>query len=466
MTTAPGTIPDAPASKAGDDFRLPPRHWLGRLLAIGPGIIVSGSVIGSGELINTPVQAAKFGFVLLWAVIASCVLKCFLQIEIGRHAIVHGRTPFQAFNTLPGWRWRGTHWIGLAYMAGSLLTGLSLAGMMRATAGMLHAFVPLAQASNDSMSAWTFVVFLLVGAILWRGAYDDIEKVIGIMVACFSLSVIIAVALLQQTDARVRAEDIAVGLEFSFGAKSPGLAGMAVVSFMGALGATANELFMYPYWVLEKGYGRYAGTMNSSGWTDRVRGWVSVLRWDVALCTLIATLTTVGYFLLGAAVFHRQGVVPGGDQILNDLSKLYTTSFGIWSKVAFLIGAFCTLFSTLIVAIAAFGRMWADLFVSLDWLPNSPTARRSCHRVVQGVYLVACLAIGLFGGQPPERLVIFAQYVAGLFCTPILIIGICWIARRTDPRVRMGPLGAVCLFLTSLIIIVSLLGSVIWQALA
>lgn len=68
------------------------------LAAVGPGIVVTGSVIGSGELINVPVQAATFGFVLLWAVLLSCVIKYFLQVEIARHAMVENRTTFEAIN--------------------------------------------------------------------------------------------------------------------------------------------------------------------------------------------------------------------------------------------------------------------------------------------------------------------------------------------------------------------------------
>ncbi len=69
-------------------FRSPPTRFGPMLLAIGPAIVVSGSVIGAGELVNVPHQAAKFGFVLFWAVILSCLIKYFLQVELGRE-----RTP-------------------------------------------------------------------------------------------------------------------------------------------------------------------------------------------------------------------------------------------------------------------------------------------------------------------------------------------------------------------------------------
>ena len=78
------------------------------LLASGPGIVVAGSVMGSGELINTPIQAAKFGFVLLWVVIVSCLIKYFLQVEIARHCLIHNRTTVEALNICPGPKIRNT----------------------------------------------------------------------------------------------------------------------------------------------------------------------------------------------------------------------------------------------------------------------------------------------------------------------------------------------------------------------
>ena len=84
------------------NWRPAPRRLGGMLLAIGPAIVVSGSVIGSGELINVPVQAATFGYILFWAVILSCVIKYFLQVELGRYCLVHNRTTIQALNHLPG----------------------------------------------------------------------------------------------------------------------------------------------------------------------------------------------------------------------------------------------------------------------------------------------------------------------------------------------------------------------------
>jgi Mn2+/Fe2+ NRAMP family transporter len=422
-------------------------------MAIGPGIVVTGSVIGSGELINTPVQAARFGFVLLWVVILSCVIKYFLQVEIGRHALVHNRTPFEALNALPGPKWRRTSWIGPIFVAGSVLTAASLIGILRATAGLLHAVVPIASTAASSVDAWTVVVFLVALALLWRGSYHNIEKVITLLVGVFSLSVVVGLVLIQGSEFRITVEQVLSGLTFSFGEHDVKLAAVAVVSLLGALGATGNELFMYPYWILEKGYGQYVGSPDDDGWLDRVKGWVRVLQVDVFVCTALATVTTLGYFLIGAAVFYGSGEVIGGDDIVERLSSMYTSTYGSWSKGLFLVGAFCTLFSTLIVGTAAFARMWCDMIISFGWLPrDNQIAKRRCLRSVQTIYLVAFLAIALLYGKHPEQLVIFGQYISGLVGTPLLMVAICWMAFRTDRRVRMGWVTATLLVLSVVVI--------------
>ena len=90
-----------------------------------------------------PVQAATFGFVLFWAVILSCVIKFFLQVELGRHCLVHNRTTIQALNTCPGPKIRGTNCISILYMVGYTLSVVTVGGHMAATAGLFTSLFPL-----------------------------------------------------------------------------------------------------------------------------------------------------------------------------------------------------------------------------------------------------------------------------------------------------------------------------------
>src|SRR5688500_8000559 len=88
-----------------DPYALPPSAIeepplsLGRALRqVGPGLILAGSIVGTGELIATTNLGAKVGFALLWLVILSCLVKVFVQIELGRYAISSGDTTLVAFS--------------------------------------------------------------------------------------------------------------------------------------------------------------------------------------------------------------------------------------------------------------------------------------------------------------------------------------------------------------------------------
>lgn len=588
-----------PRADNGETGQKAPPVGLGRtMLAIGPGIVVSGSVIGSGELINVPVQAASYGFVLLWAVIISCVIKYFLQVELGRHCLVHNRTTIQAFNSCPGPRLRGTSWLGLTYIACYTVSLVTIAGILEATAGLFSSLWPLKtggvelglfQIKLNSSQLWAIVVYVLTAIVLWRGLYGELEKLVTFLVVGFSLSVLVALFLIQGTDYALSFGDLADGLRFSLGSFDRAGVAFAVISLLGALGTTANELFMYPYWVLEKGYARYVGPVGATGWTDRARGWIRVLRLDTGAATLIATVITAAYFLVGGAVLHqhgrawlfdaddvvnwpalceklaaaqddgigrpedriwellprdvralvirgaqsrhpvrlappefldalnnlvtrrdfyheadfqmlttrkgfptqargflRRGVanlsdrelqrfnrllleetfpeqgsltvlahsVPTGTQVVEELSRIYTRTYGRWSYGLFMFGSFCTLFSTLVVVVAATGRMWSDLLSSMGVIRWEDAAtRRRCNRIFQNIYLTGFLVVALFVKMPAEMKVMVGQYINGLFNTLLIMFGIGWVAFRTERRLRMSWPTAAMMLLTMAMIL-------------
>jgi Mn2+/Fe2+ NRAMP family transporter len=80
----------------------PPRTIAGILRRLGPGLIVAGSIVGSGELIATTAVGAEAGFWLLWIILIGCVIKVFTQIELGRYSITCGQTTMEGMNVVPG----------------------------------------------------------------------------------------------------------------------------------------------------------------------------------------------------------------------------------------------------------------------------------------------------------------------------------------------------------------------------
>ena len=89
-----------------------------KLRFLGPGFILSASVVGSGELIATTTLGAKAGFVTLWVILVSCLVKIVLQLEFGRQSITRGVTSMNLMDQMPGPRFgkKQVSWAAWAWL--------------------------------------------------------------------------------------------------------------------------------------------------------------------------------------------------------------------------------------------------------------------------------------------------------------------------------------------------------------
>jgi Mn2+/Fe2+ NRAMP family transporter len=135
-------LADTPA-----DAPIQPPSRLGRiLLSIGPGLIVAGSIVGSGELIATTKTGAEAGFSLLWLILLGCVIKVFAQIEFGRYAVISGKTTLRALDEVPGPRIKGRgNWLVWYWLLMWLASISQLGGIVGGVGQALSISAPLTQ---------------------------------------------------------------------------------------------------------------------------------------------------------------------------------------------------------------------------------------------------------------------------------------------------------------------------------
>src|SRR5260370_465400 len=131
-----------------DKIQDPPRTLFTAIKQIGPGLILAASIVGTGELINTTSLGAKAGFSLLWLILLSCVIKVFVQVEMGRYAITHGKTSLAAFNSLPGPR-LGASWLCWLWLFMMLATQAQIAAMEGTVGQTAHLAFP---GASDAMA--------------------------------------------------------------------------------------------------------------------------------------------------------------------------------------------------------------------------------------------------------------------------------------------------------------------------
>lgn len=424
-----------------------PPQSLGRALRkIGPGLILAGSIVGTGELIATTNLGATQGYVLLWLILFSCVIKVFVQVELGRYALTHGKTTLAALDTLPGPR-LGTSWLSWLWLFMMLATQAQIAAME----GLIGQAVDMAFPNASNWVAlkagginpawgtylgghkehfWAGMTTLATIVLLLSGGYKRLEHITTALVALVTLVTVGCVLVLPWTDYPVRGADLMRGFEL----RLPASGVAAAFAAFGITGVGASELFAYPYWCLEKGYGRSVGPRDASPeWARRANGWLRVMQLDAWFSMLVFTVATVAFYLLGAAVLAPQGLEPKGSAMIATLSQMYVQPLGAWARQAFLIGAWAVLFKTLYVATAANSRLTAD-FLDLTGFYRQPTDRSREWTIRAFCILYPILAFALYLAIREPAALVKAGGIAQGLMLPLIAGAALYLARRDSDR--------------------------------
>ena len=163
-------------------IKQPPATLFGRLQFLGPGFILSASIVGSGELIATTLLGAKAGFVMFWIILVSCFVKVAIQLQFGKQAIVSGETVMCSFNKLPGIRIGAMHWSVWTVLLLTLLKIVQVGGMLGGSALVMHMLVP-----QVSISVWTIILAIVVSLLVYKNYYPLLEKTSLLMIAIFTV---------------------------------------------------------------------------------------------------------------------------------------------------------------------------------------------------------------------------------------------------------------------------------------
>jgi Mn2+/Fe2+ NRAMP family transporter len=498
----------------------PPLRIGGILLRLGPGLIIAGSIVGSGELIATTKTGAEAGFWLLWLIIVGCVIKVFVQIELGRDVIVRGKTTLDALSEVPGPAIPGRgNWLIWYYFAMFLASAAQLGGIVGGVGQALAISAPITvdgkafneqlnitsrlavveaelanadraetqgramnaeqvgrlRAERDELAAqraafkageqrgrpfwsddriWAVVVAVVTAVLLMLGRYGLIQNVSTAMVALFTLMTVVNVFMLQQTEAwAIRWQDLVDGLSFRLPpADTPGgkTAMLTALKTFGIIGVGATELVAYPYWCREKGYARFTGPRDDSeGWAERARGWMNVMRWDAWCSMVIYTVATVAFYLLGAAILGRAGLVPEDRDLIRTLNVMYEPVFGEWARVLFLLGAFAVLYSTFFVANAGHARVLSDALRVMGFISHSEASRHKAITWLSGLLPLFCVVLYLALPTSPAQLVLLSGMMQALMLPMLAGAALYFRYTKSDPRVRPGIVWDVFVWISS-----------------
>jgi Mn2+/Fe2+ NRAMP family transporter len=386
------------------DLAAPGTGFMDTWRAMGPGIAAAMTGIGASHIMHAPTAGARYGYELLWVILAAYILKYCAFEFAHRYTMVKGESIINAYHRNGNWPLYFLLFQGFANTVG-------IAGRAMGCAAMLWAAFPFM-----SLESWAVTVLVGTVAILWAGSYRAVEGICKALILIFAVSCFAAFAL-QATPpmeyiSRLLPTLPPIGAMLLFGA------------MFGYFPTTLEVAPMQSNWAVDKKVGMVkVNELRAQGHTvnmdkDYMKNSFILFKRDMNITYLISMLSGIIFLIVGAAVLHPLGLVPKGSEMGATIARIYTETFGQWIFPVIIAGGVAALFSTVFTYFDGQARITEECAVRLIKRWDNPVSRILVYRGMQVIWLVAGIAIVY--GLPEPILVTQIASVMALVFSPVL----------------------------------------------
>jgi Mn2+/Fe2+ NRAMP family transporter len=304
----------------------PADNFLSYLKALGPGIVVALSWLGTGDLIDNSVAGGNYGYALLWVLPLSLVFRFVFVNALAKYPLYNVRRDPSIVRGLarahPAFGWLTlisfviyTH-ILLAFTLSGV--GVALEGLF----GVIPSFW------------WSVVGAISVFAVTLKGAYLLIERIFKVILAIMVVTFMIGIVLVG-----INWSEFAQGFAFELppqqGLFDSGLVASSLV--LATLGSMAN--LFYPEFLREK------------GWTTPAHR--KVQQYDLLFATLVVLFLGVAVWAIGAEVLYGERGVSEASDIAGALGE----AVGPVGPYIFYLGLLGAAWTTVAASLFALAKM-------------------------------------------------------------------------------------------------------------
>lgn len=366
----------------------------------GPGLVVAATGIGSGDVVSATVGGARYGVVLLWAILAGAFFKFVLSEGIARWQLATGLTALEGWaQYLPSWvKWYfGVYLVLWTVAVSAALTNACGLGISNLTGGAIP-------------QSWGAVAHSLIGfAFVWLGGYTSFEKLMKVLVGIMGFSILFC-ALFTLQDPLPAVQGLVIPI-------IPAGSGTYVLSLIGGVGGSITML-SYNYWMREEG-------MKGSGFLSYVRG-------DVAIAYVFTALFGVSIMLIANDAFFVHGVKLVDSQAVPRMAEALGALLGSFGRFAYSAGFWAAVVASLLGVWQSVPYLYADFYGIVKKLPSE--ARQEVVKVTSTPYRLALLYITLvpipfaFTGRPIAVIVTYT--IVGSLFVPFLAATLLYLNNR------------------------------------
>ncbi|MEP7116772.1 MAG: Nramp family divalent metal transporter [Acidobacteriota bacterium] len=397
----------------------------------GPGLVVAATGIGSGDVVSATVGGARYGVVLLWAILLGAFFKFVLSEGIARWQLATGTTVIEGWAAyLPAWVkfYFGIYLVLWTIAVSAALTNACGLGLSNLTGGA----VP---------QSWGAVGHSLVGfAFVYFGGYGKFEKLMKVLVGVMGFSILVCAAL-TVTNPMASMQGLVVPT-------IPAGSGTYVLSLIGGVGGSVTML-SYNYWMREE-------DMRGSGYLTYVRG-------DVAIAYIFTAVFGISIMLIANTAFFLPGVTLTDAQAVPKMASTLGTILGPFGVWAYSLGFWAAVFASLLGVWQSVPYLYADIYGVMKGL--SVQARDEITKVTSrpyqlGLFFITLVPLPLaFTGAP--ILVIVTYTVIGSLFVPFLAATLLYLNNRVAWADRDVPKNALVtnLLLGAILVLFAVVGA-------
>ncbi|MBD3195305.1 MAG: hypothetical protein GF317_09635 [Candidatus Lokiarchaeota archaeon] len=398
---------------------LSPKEFLKYL---GPAFIFTASQIGGGEFITVPLLGAYLGMVGLYLVPIIAFTKIFGQYYLVQYGVTTGKTFLHT-----SWEKKPLRWIFFLLMGGCLLHSIMLAGLLGQTGGTINYLLPIGK------ELWIIIIIIIAFIIVFTRSYKLLEKTSTILLTIFlTLIVIVAILFWPSIDDWASAfipqfPGGIAGLETTSGIET--IAVLFVV-----LGAGFGPTIAYIWFAKDKKMGMYELSendeeVNLSDLTaeeiTRLKGWKKVILYQNIVSATILIVFSMLIWVASAQTLHKEGLTPVGWELIPQMVSIFTTTYGEWSGILFILSGAFALFSSIMGPLYGFSRLWEESFEKIGIYRRFNITKENVFRIVLILFTLLPL-IFIFLVQRPMWLFSLSGMLTGpilgiLYIAPIIV---------------------------------------------
>ena len=349
--------------------------------------------IGSGEKVFASRGGAVFGYALTWCFVFGALMKCVQVYTAARYMTLTGEHPMTHWGKLPGPR----NWVPIVIGLLSLVCfPFWLVGLPKMLGDFIVWVFDLGQGDEiqELMLArlWGSAAIVVAVTLTMLQTYAILERVQTVIVVLLLLSVAGAClatrpdwisALVGTVVPIVPDYKDWIAIEYPKIAERPPWVALGV--YLGALGGGTYDYIGYIGCLREKKWGligradhsqTVSGTLSIGTDQDnvhRARRWLVAPKIDVGVSFAGILIFTLCFVLLGAAILHKQHLVPEGNELLKHQAG-FLTNLHPSLKYVYHVGMFMAFWGTIYGAYELYTRTTYECI-----MPLHPKLRQLPH---------------------------------------------------------------------------------------